>query len=132
MSVAPSVIQAHSAISKGSAVITNYRSGHDAESVAADYLAQRGYTVLASNWRTRYCEIDIVAQKGSTVVMVEVKSRRAAGQGGGLDYITPKKLQQMQFAAELWVSAHQWRGSYQLGAIAIDAGNITFIDDIYV
>ena len=109
---------------------TNYTVGHAAEETAADYLAQRGYTVLAKNWRMRYCEIDLVVRKGATVYMVEVKSRRTYNQGNGLDYITPKKLRQMQFAAELWVSAHGWRGQYQLAVLAISAGDIAFIDHI--
>lgn len=108
--------------------MTNYKSGHDAEAVAAGYLTQHGYQVMDKNWRTRYCEIDLIVRKAHVVYMVEVKSRRTAYQGSGLDYITPKKLQQMRFAAEIWVSAHQWRGQYQLAALAIDAGEITFLE----
>lgn len=93
--------------------------GKRAESAAAAYLAHRGYTVLVRNWRTRYCEIDIIAQKDQTVYFVEVKYRSNTKQGSGLDYITPKKLQQMSFAAQMWVSNHNWQGDYQLLAVAI-------------
>ena len=110
--------------------MTNYQHGHDAEAVAADYLRERGYAVMEQNWRTRYCEIDIVTTKGGTLYFVEVKARSTARQGSGLDYITPKKLRQMSFAAELWVAAHSWDGPYQLSALAIDAGNVTFIDSV--
>ena len=45
----------------------NYRNGREAEKVAANYLKKLGYKILAFNWRTRWCEIDIVAQKARAV-----------------------------------------------------------------
>ena len=110
--------------------MTNYQSGHDAEKVAADYLQRLGYEVLELNWKTRYCEIDIVAKKGKMIYFVEVKSRRDNSQGYGYEYVTPKKLRQMGFAAELWVSSHDFHGDYQLAVISIDAGTITFFDEL--
>lgn len=110
--------------------MTNYASGHASEITAADYLKQRGFKVIDINWKTKYCEIDIVAQKEKAVYFVEVKSRKNSQQGFGLDYITPKKLSQMRFAAEMWVSNHSWPGEYQLAAIGIDSGEITFLDEL--
>ena len=106
--------------------------GSEAEAAAADYLEARGYEVLERNWRTRVCEIDIVAKKNSTVHFVEVKYRSSSRQGGGLDYITPKKLKQMTFAAECWVDEHAYAGDYRLGAIEV-SGDFTitqFLDDV--
>lgn len=114
--------------------MTTFDTGRRAETVAANYLRTRDYDVLEQNWRTRFCEIDIVAQKADTVYFVEVKYRRTAAQGTGLEYITPKKLQQMTFAAEMWSRNHQWRGAYELAAIEVsgDAFAITeFIEGIY-
>jgi uncharacterized protein (TIGR00252 family) len=103
--------------------MTNYASGHAAEEVAAEYLSRQGYEILEKNWRTRYCEIDIVARHKNTVYFVEVKYRRTNKQGSGLEYVTPKKLQQMQFAAEMWVSDHKWKGGYQLAALEVSGEN---------
>lgn len=105
--------------------MTNYEHGHSAEKRAADYLAAQGYTVLALNWRHARAEIDIIAQKRprfrarGPMVFFEVKYRKTDAQGRGLDYITSKKLQQMQFAAELWVAGHGYTGEYTLGAIEL-------------
>jgi uncharacterized protein (TIGR00252 family) len=92
--------------------------GRQAETAAADYLKSKGYEIIDNNWRTRWCEIDIVAKKHRTVVFTEVKYRKSSSWGDGLDAITPKKLQQMSFAAELWVSSNDWRGDYGLIAIS--------------
>jgi Holliday junction resolvase-like predicted endonuclease len=109
---------------------TNYSSGHAAEQDAASYLLDNGFKIIEINWKTRYCEIDIIAEKNKEIYFVEVKSRKNSKQGYGLDYVTPKKLQQMSFAAEMWVNEHRWAGPYQLAAIGIDDGKITFVDAI--
>ena len=49
--------------------------GKKGEIIAADYLEKQGYDILATNWRYRREEIDIVAQNENTLVIAEVKSR---------------------------------------------------------
>lgn len=75
--------------------MTNLAHGQRAEEVAADYLAAQGYEIIERNWRTRVCEIDIIASKDRVMYFIEVKYRKSNSQGSGLDYITPKKLKQM-------------------------------------
>jgi len=99
--------------------MTSTETGRRAEAVAADFLERKGCVVVAQNWRTRMCEIDVIAERDQVIYFCEVKYRANARQGSGLDYITPKKLQQMRFAAESWVHAHGWRGEYQLCAIEV-------------
>lgn len=110
--------------------MTNYKVGHDAEKQAAAYLKKQGYKILELNWKTRYCEIDIVANQKKVVWFVEVKYRKTADQGYGYEYVTPKKLQQMQFAAEMWVQQKDYNGEYRLGVISIDGETIQFIDEL--
>lgn len=98
-------------------------TGRQAEVAVAEYLKSIGYKVLEHNWRTRWCEIDVIAKEGDTVFFVEVKYRRSSRQGDGLEYITPKKFDQMTFAAELWVSNHNWQGEYCVAAAAVAGDN---------
>ncbi|HSX28658.1 MAG TPA: YraN family protein [Candidatus Saccharimonadales bacterium] len=99
--------------------MSSTETGRQAETAAAAYLQRHGFTIIERNWRTRWCEIDIVAQKAKTIHFVEVKYRKTDAWGGGLEYITPRKLQQMQFAAQLWVANHAWKDEYSLGAIEV-------------
>lgn len=99
--------------------MSNYDTGHQAEKLAAEYLEEKGYKIMELNWKTRYCEIDIVAQKNKTVYLTEVKHRITNEYGAGLEYITSKKLKQMKFAAEMWVNQNSWSGDYQLAAIEL-------------
>lgn len=98
-------------------------TGRRAEQVAADFLKRKGCDILEHNWRTRYCEIDVVARRADVVYFCEVKYRVRAAQGAGLDYITAKKLARMRFAAELWVQVHNWQGNYELCAVEVSGAN---------
>jgi len=94
--------------------------GRRAETAAATYLVRQGYTIVERNWRTRWCEIDIIARKASVLYFVEVKYRRTNRQGSGLDYITNQKLGQMHFAAEFWLVSHAGAAvDYRLSALEV-------------
>lgn len=97
--------------------------GQEAESTVCDFLVNKGYKILERNWRTRYCEIDIVASHDSVVNFIEVKYRVRPDQGDGFEYITPAKLRQMNFAAELWLSQNDWDGDSQLMAAEVTGNN---------
>ena len=53
---------------------TNRQTGITGENEAAAYLQEKGYQIVAKNWRTKIGEIDIIAYKDSTIVFVEVKT----------------------------------------------------------
>ena len=99
--------------------MTTFDVGRQAEAAAASFLERKGCTVIGQNWRTRWCEIDVIASRDDCVYFCEVKYRSTTRQGAGLDYITPKKLRQMRFAAEMWVHQNSWRGEYSLCAIEV-------------
>lgn len=104
--------------------------GREAEEKVADYLRGEGHIIIAMNWRQRRCEIDIVSQKRKCVYFTEVKYRSSSSWGSGFDYITPKKLSQMHFAAEMWASENNWDGEMVLNASEVDSANSVKIIEI--
>lgn len=82
--------------------LTTRGIGDASETVAAEYLQAQGYAIVERNWKTKVCEIDIVAEKDGILYFVEVKHRKTDRQGGGLAAITSKKLDQMKFAARMY------------------------------
>lgn len=104
-------------------------AGRSAEQAVAARLASQGYKVLELNWKTKFAEIDIVAQKAKTMYFVEVKYRRNTYAGDGFDYITHEKLHHMQRAAEAWVKSYGWQGEYALLAASV-LGNEPYHIDI--
>lgn len=87
--------------------LTTKQIGDQAESEVVRHLQTLGHEIKARNWRTRYCEIDIVSRYGDTVYFTEVKYRRTVRQGGGMAAITAKKQRQMVFAAELYAAKNK-------------------------
>lgn len=108
------------------------KAGATAESAVSLYLKAKGYKILHRNWRTKNCEIDIIARKDDIVFFVEVKYRVNDKQGSGLDYITPKKLAQMEFAAKVWCSANRWGGDCRLLAAAVQGAQFELVEIIEV
>ena len=56
--------------------MTDYKNiGTKGETLALNYLKEKGYLVLETNWRTQHLEIDIIAKHNRFIVFVEVKTR---------------------------------------------------------
>ena len=53
---------------------TTRQLGQEGEALAANYLVQRGYAIVARNWRCDAGEVDLIVQHGEQLVFVEVKS----------------------------------------------------------
>ena len=106
--------------------------GREAESAVADYLSSQGYKLVEQNWRTRWCEIDLVMTKKDVVYFIEVKYRHSDNQGSPFEYITPKKFRQMEFAANYWLGIKNWPGESTLLAASLTDGQKTpEIIDLY-
>lgn len=107
-------------VSSQSLQVTAKAIGNEAEMVVARYLVDAGHSIIVRNWRTKFCEIDIISSKADTVYFTEVKYRKNDKAGDGLAMITPKKLQQMQFAAKLYASGGRAKNkNLQLTAVAV-------------
>jgi uncharacterized protein (TIGR00252 family) len=103
--------------------------GQKAEKAVAEHLKRMGFKILALNWKTKVCEIDIVASKKDVVYFIEVKYRSSEKQGSGLEYITVQKLKKIHFAAEVWIQQNKWAGDYRLlGASVSDIKAIEIVE----
>ena len=103
--------------------------GRSAEIRVSEFLKSQGHKIVSLNWRTRWCEIDIVSTKQNLVFFTEVKYRSSDSWGEAIDYISAKKMKQMRFAAEVWLAEHKWTGDAALQAASVNAKNeITLIE----
>ncbi len=82
------------------------KQGSLAENLVADYLVRQGHEIVAQNFKTKICEIDIISRQGNNIIFTEVKYRLNHQHGTALEQITPQKRQQMQRAAEIYLALH--------------------------
>jgi putative endonuclease len=91
--------------------------GRWGESIAADYLCDQGYKILARNARTPYGEIDLVAQQDSEptpdsptlqvmIVFVEVKTRTSKTFGYPEESVTHRKQINLVSASQHYLQEH--------------------------
>jgi putative endonuclease len=78
------------------------RRGRRAETVAALWLAAKGYRVLARGFRTRQGEVDLIVRRGAIVAAVEVKTRAATA--AALEAVLARQRQRVAAAALLYLS----------------------------
>ena len=77
--------------------------GRQGEALAAAFLTERGYRVMARNFRVQGAEIDIVAEQSGTIVFVEVKTRRTGRYGSPAQAVGIRKQRKIIFAARCFL-----------------------------
>lgn len=80
--------------------------GRWGEDRAAEYLRDKGYRILAANWKCRFGEIDLVAGDGTCLCFVEVKLRKSAAYGSAAEFVDRRKQSRLRATAELWLMRH--------------------------
>lgn len=97
------------------------KSGKLGEMYASDYLAKNGYTILETNYRTSFAEIDIIAMDNScnTLCFVEVKTRRNKLHGTGADFIFNSKIKKMILGARAYTATKNNRCDIRFDVIVV-------------
>lgn len=81
--------------------------GRYGEQVAAAHLEAAGMVILDRNWRCREGEIDLVAQDGSEIVFVEVKTRSSTAFGAPAEAVDRAKSARIRQLALRWLLARR-------------------------
>ena len=77
------------------------------EAYTADYLRRRGYEILASQFRCRMGEIDLIARKDGVLCFVEVKTRTEEEHGMPREFVGPRKQKRIRTAAAQYLMRYQ-------------------------
>ena len=78
------------------------RVGQAGEAAALGWVRDHGWTVLARDWRAQVGQIDIVAEDGETLVLLEVKARRGTGFGLPEEAVDARKQQKLRTLMETY------------------------------
>lgn len=94
--------------------------GQIGENMAAIYLTEAGYEIVARNWRCSIGELDIVAKIGHKLVFVEVRTRRGKRFGNALESITKTKQARLIELAQQYLKTEvSAPSSWQIDVIGI-------------
>lgn len=93
--------------------------GREGEDFAADYLArEKGFGIVARNWRYRQKEIDIIARDGGTLVFVEVKTR-SSNDVPPSELVSYNKIRFLETAAEAYIRKTGFEGDARFDLVII-------------
>ena len=77
------------------------------EEIVAEALKTRGFAIIERNYRSRYGEIDIIAQNEDYLVFTEVKLRKSAYFGAAREFVDARKQERLRATAAMWLEEHE-------------------------
>ena len=109
------------------------RLGTTGEEAVARWYEERGYSVLARNWRVREGEIDLVLGRNRVVVFCEVKTRRGDAYGSPFEAVTATKQRRLRTLATRWLAENRVRATelrFDVAAVRMPRGHAPEIEVI--
>lgn len=97
----------------------NKSTGNLGEDKATEYLISKGYKILERNLRLFCGEIDILAEEGKTIVIVEVKTVRGSGFGLAQELVRYQKKQKLLILGRALEQRYPGR-SIRIDVIGVD------------
>ena len=93
--------------------------GKIGEDLARKFLEKQGYKIIEQNYKTRYAEIDLVAEKEKKLVFVEVRTKIGENFGTPEETINKQKLWKILQNAKAYLAIKKWKGYCRIDAICI-------------
>lgn len=81
--------------------------GEIAEGLAREHLLKQGYKIRDKNWHHGHLELDIIAQDGNELVIVEVKARSGLRYEHPSEAVTTAKMRRIVEAADAYIIEHE-------------------------
>ncbi|MEK9728035.1 MAG: YraN family protein [Candidatus Margulisiibacteriota bacterium] len=107
------------------------KKGNDGELIAKKYLMKHGFNILKTNYYTRYGELDIIAQNGNRIHVVEVKLSNSNTISSGYK-INRKKRKRMIYCTYYFMDRFGFQNYYyQFDLITITDNQIKHVENIF-
>lgn len=115
-------------------MLNNREKGKLGEKEAADYLLQRGYSIITMNYESKAGEIDCIAKDiDDTIVFIEVKAAKSLKYGNPILKINQLKQKQIIQMARLYLAEHHLNNTKcRFDAISIVGSKIKHIRNAFI
>lgn len=98
----------------------NQRLGHLGERIAERWLTRHGWRILNRRFRNGRRDIDLVAERDSTIAFVEVKARKGSDFGDPVEAVHHRKQRELTRSAHVWIDRHGRDGdAYQFDVFGV-------------
>lgn len=109
--------------------------GIEGEKLAVAHLQKKGYAILETNYRFQKAEVDIIAQKGEILAVIEVKTRTSANFGNPEEFVNQKKIKLLVKAIDNYVNENDLdvEVRFDIVAVLLDKKDVTInhIEDAF-
>lgn len=108
--------------------------GDTGERKAANFLKKKGYKILEKNYKSKFGEIDIIANnRDNVLIFCEVKTRSSNSFGYGYESVNKTKQSKIIRTAEFYISTNYKTNSLcRFDIISIDEQKITHIENAFL
>lgn len=89
--------------------MSNAVLGRLGEDFAASVLEEKGYAIEARNFRCKFGEIDLIAEKDGILCFIEVKTRQSLRYGLPAEAVTQEKQRRMRKSARVYLGERERR-----------------------
>lgn len=105
--------------------------GKEGERKAEEFLQQKGYNIIARNYRYKRSEIDLIVQKENWLVFVEVKMRASKEFGYPEEAVHATKRKKILEGAAQYLLETNWQGNVRYDIVAIQGQHIEHFEDAF-
>jgi putative endonuclease len=114
-------------------VATKREIGIEGEDMATKALEKKGYKIIEKNYRSKFGEIDIVAEEKGYLVFIEVKRRTSGSFGGSFDAIDERKKAHMVRSAQYYLKSHKcFDRKARFDVVGIDGDELKIIQHAFI
>ncbi len=97
----------------------NKEIGRKGESLAVEYLINKGYIILERNFKHGRLEIDIISKIDDVIAFIEVKTRQSKRFGYPEEAVDGRKSDHILSCADHYIYQNQWAGDIRFDIISI-------------
>ncbi len=114
-------------------MLTKREIGIEGEDLATKALKKKGYKIIEKNYRSKFGEIDIVAEEKGYLVFIEVKRRNTGSFGDSFDAIDGKKKEHMIRSATYYLKSHKcFDRKVRFDVVGIDGNELKIIQHAFI
>jgi putative endonuclease len=95
------------------------KKGKEGETLAAEFLVNKGFEIIERNYRYKRAEIDLIVKKNNWLIFVEVKMRSSDAYGYPENFVDYKKVKNVTDGAEEYTYRKNWQGNVRFDVVSI-------------